>query len=325
MIDFKKIISISISCFFIYLCLKDIPLKNLFENIKFSYLTLFFAVILLFFINILKAYRLKILLKNYKKKKFKFYLRPILIRQFVNTTFIGNVGEIVTPLFLKKYFRCSYFEGLSIVISERLIDLTVITFIFGASLLFNELNLDKKVFYSYFIIYIVLIFFFLFLVNYKKKIFFVPKKTINNFKLGYRYSVKNLDILKVSFFLSFIIWSVFILIDFLLLKSFDITSPISSLPNIIFLTGVIVLSQLIPGAPASIGVFNYFVIETIAAFYNAQGIYYDLTVQIQLTSISIIILLIFIFPQVTWGGYIFYKEALLSIEKIKNYSKRYMK
>ena len=32
---------------------------------------------------------------------------------------------------------------------------------------------------------------------------------------------------------------------------------------------MIVFSQLIPGAPASVGIFNYFVIETIEAFYNA--------------------------------------------------------
>ena len=56
-----------------------------------------------------------------------------------------------------------------------------------------------------------------------------------------------------------------------------------------------------------------------------QGLNYDLTVQTQLTSISIIVLLIFILPHITWGGYVFYKEAVFSIEKIKDYSKRYMK
>ena len=85
------------------------------------------------------------------------------------------------------------------------------------------------------------------------------------------------------------------------------------------------LSQLIPGAPASIGIFNYFVIETIKAFYMVQDLNYDLKVQTQLTSISIIVLLIFILPHITWGGYVFYKEAVFSIEKIKDYSKRYMK
>ena len=325
MINYKKILSILISCFFIYLCLKDIPLKNLFNNIQFNIYLLIIAILLLFFINIIKAYRLKILLKNYKTKKFNFYLKPILLRQFLNTTFIGNIGEIITPVILKKYFKCTYFEGLSIVISERLIDLTVISFIFGISLLFSGLNLDNQIFYIYFVIYFFSILFFLFLVNYKKNIFFIPKKIIKNLKMGYMYSIKNIDVFLVSLLLSIIVWSVFILIDLLIFKSFKVTIQISTLSNIIFLTGMIVFSQLIPAAPASVGIFNYFVIETIEAFYNVQGIDYDLTIKTQLTSISIIVLLIFIIPNITWGGYVFYKEALFSIAKVKDYSKRYIK
>ena len=40
--------------------------------------------------------------------------------------------------------------------------------------------------------------------------------------------------------------------------------------DIIFITGVILVSQLIPSAPASIGVFNYFVIKTIEIFYQTK-------------------------------------------------------
>ena len=221
MINYKKILSILISCFFIYLCLKDIPLKNLFNNIQFNIYLIIIAILLLFFINIIKAYSLKVLLKNYKTKKFNFYLKPILLRHFLNTTFIGNIGEIITPVILKKYFKCTYFEGLSIVISERLIDLTVISFIFGISLLFSGLNLDNQIFYIYFVLYIFSILFFLFLVNYKKNIFFIPKKIVKNLKMGYMYSIKNIDVFLVSLLLSIIVWSVFILIDFLIFKSFN--------------------------------------------------------------------------------------------------------
>ena len=51
-------------------------------------------------------------------------------------------------------------------------------------------------------------------------------------------------------------------------------------------------------------------------FYIAQGISYDLTTQIELTSISIIVLLMYIIPDITWGGYIFYKETLGNLKKI---------
>ena len=71
-----------------------------------------------------------------------------------------------------------------------------------------------------------------------------------------------------------------------------------------------VLSQFIPAAPASIGVFNYFIIETIEAFYKAKNINYDLAIQTELTSISIIILLNYILPDITWGAYVFNNESL---------------
>tara|TARA_E500000178_G_scaffold356368_1_gene433743 strand:- start:3227 stop:4177 length:951 start_codon:yes stop_codon:yes gene_type:complete len=312
----KKILSISISCFFIYLCLKDIPLRNLFNSINFNLNFLIFAIISLFLINFLKAARLRLLMKNYKKRQFNFYFRPILLRQFLNTTFFLNAGELLTPITLKRYFRCSYFEGLSILFFERLIDLTVIAFIIGVSLLFNDFNLNYKIILIYFIVYLSLVFSLIFIVNFKKQIFFIPKNIIDNIVSGYNYSIKNKDILWMSLFFSLVVWAIFILIDLLIFKAFEITSPISSLSNIIFLTGVMVLSQFIPAAPASVGVFNYFIIETIEAFYNAKNLNFDLSIQTELTSISIIILLIYILPDITWGAYVFYKESLQNLKKL---------
>ena len=313
----KKAISILISCFFIYLCLKDIPLKNLFDKIDYNINLLLSALFLLFLINIVKSLRLKILLRNYKKKKFHFYFRPIILRQFFNTAFFLNAGEVITPLILRKYFKCSYFEGLSILFSERLIDLTVITLIFGVTLFFNNFDLDNKIIYGYFLIYFSLVAFFLFIINYKKKIFFISNSVIQNFILGYKFSIRNKDILWISFFLSFTIWLIFILIDLMIFRAFEITNPISTIPNIIFLTAVMVFSQFIPAAPASVGIFNYFVIQTIEFFYKVQGINYDLTTQIQLTSISVIVLLIYIIPDITLGSYVFYKESLQGLKKFK--------
>ena len=313
----KKIISILISCFFIYLCIKDIPIKNLLKGISYNLNILLLATLLLFLINFLKAFRLKVLLKNYKKTDFNFYLKPILLRQFLNTSFFFNIGEIFTPVVLKKYFKCSYFEGLSIIFSERLIDLTVITLIFGISLLYNDFNLGNNIIYGFFLVFLFLIFIFIFLVNYKKKILFIPENIFKNFALGYKYSVKNKNILWISFILSFLIWMFFIIVDLLIFRAFEITNSISTLPNIIFLTGVMVLSQFIPAAPASIGVFNFFIIETIKAFYIANGIEYDLIIQTELTSISVVVLIIYIIPDLTWGGYIAYKETLEGLKKIK--------
>ena len=121
-----------------------------------------------------------------------------------------------------------------------------------------------------------MIFLFLYVVKSKKKIFLIPQNINQKIISGYNLSIKNKDILWISFFLSFVVWVVFILIDLLIFKAFEITSLIVTLPNIIFLTGVMVFSQFIPAAPASIGIFNFFIIKTIEALYTVQCISYDL-------------------------------------------------
>ena len=123
---------------------------------------------------------------------------------------------------------------MSILFSERLIDLTVITLIFGVTLFFNNFDLDNQIIYGYFLIYFSLVAFFLFIINYKKKLFFISNSVIQNFILGYKFSIRNKDILWISFFLSFTIWLIFILIDLMIFRAFEITNPISTIPNIIF-------------------------------------------------------------------------------------------
>lgn len=320
----KKIVSILISIFFIYLCIKDIPINSLFKNIQFNLGLLIFAIILLFLINILKAFRLKILLKNYKNKKLEFYLKPILLRQFLNSAFIGNLGEFAVPYVFKKYLKISYSESLSLTIIERLLDLTFITLIFGITLFFNDLLFDKEMIYVYFSLYFFIVCVFIFILNSKKNIFFIPKKIINQFKEGYKKSISNYKILIYSIIYTVIIWLIFIVIDCFVFYSFDATRPIFTISNIIFITCVILVSQLIPSAPASIGVFNYFIIKTIEIFYETLGLSFDLEIQSDLASISIIILFVYILPDITWGAYIFYKELNKNIKKFIIYSNKYM-
>ena len=320
----KKIISLSVSIFFIYLCIKDIPLKILFSEINLRTDLIFLSVLLLYFVNILKAYRLKYILSNYKKKKFSFYLKPLLIRQFVNATFFGNLGEIIMPFIFKKYFRITYIEGFSITLIERLLDLSFITIIFGFFLFFNDLGIYKNIIFLYFFgffVFIFLIFYFM----QTKSIFFNKLKIIKYFQLGYKKSLKRNKFIYEIITLSFLIWTVFIIIDLFIFNAFEVTSKISSLPNIVFITGVVMISQFIPSAPSSIGVFNYLIIETIAKFYEVLNLEFSLQAQVELTSISMIILIIYILPDITWGAYLFFKETNLNLSKIKNYSIRYTK
>ena len=316
----KKIVPISISFFFIYLCFKDISFKNLFANLNFNIWLLIYGVLLLFFINYLKAYRFKILLKNYSNKSIKFYLKLVLIRQFLNSTFFGKIGELSVPFMLKKNLNISYLEGIAIIITERIFDLSLISLIFGVTLFFFNYDFISQLAIYYYLFYFLLIFFIIFLIKYNIKLFFLSKKKSNKFIIYINRTIENSNTFIKLFLITFLIWSIFILIDFLLLKSFEVTNSISSLSNVIFLTCVIFLSQLIPSAPSSAGLLNFFVIKTIERFYEILNLDYNLQIQTELTSISIILLLIYIFPDITWGTYVFLKETSLNIKKLHSNS-----
>ena len=66
----------------------------------------------------------------------------------------------------------TYIEGLSIVSIERLLDLSVISLFFGIGLYYIDFNFFNEIIILYFILYFSLILIFIFLINYKKKLFF---------------------------------------------------------------------------------------------------------------------------------------------------------
>ena len=69
----------------------------------------------------------------------------------------------------------TYIEGLSIVSIERLLDLSVISLFFGIGLYYIDFNFFNELIILYFILYFSLILIFIFLINYKKKLFFFQK------------------------------------------------------------------------------------------------------------------------------------------------------
>ena len=256
------------------------------------------------------------MLSNYKTKKFKFYLKLPLIRQFVNSTFFGNLGEFVMPFILKKNLKVTYVEGFSITVIERFLDLSLISLIFGICLFFNDLNIYKNLINLYFLIFFISIFLTLYVMR-TKNTFLTKIKLIKYFQRGfYKSFIRNKHLLNIVL-LTILIWVFFIIIDLLIFNAFEVTKKISSLPNVIFITGVIILSQFIPAAPSSIGIFNYLVIEAINQFYIINNLAFSLQTQAELTSISMIILLIYILPDITWGGYLFFKEAALNLKNLK--------
>ncbi len=319
----STIISFFISFLFLYLSVKDINLSDLFnQKIKVNYFYLFLASVILYLSIYIKAFRLKILLKNYKQLSLNTYTKPILIRHFLNATLPGNLGEIAKPFVLKDYLKKPYFECLSITIIERVFDLIVILLIFGVALFFNQIGLDL----SYIIIYMLFFLFglilFFFIIKNKFIIQLLPFNFLKQLKKGFFYALKDkkqiINLILITIFLWFLLCSA----DFFLFSSFHILSQILTIPNIIFLTGLTVVAQLIPSAPSSIGVFNYLIIEALEFFFRINNIDFDLNLKVQITSISFIVLFFSILPDITWGFFVFMKETEVKLKKLKSFVKK---
>ena len=321
--NFSTIISFFISFLFLYLSVKDIALGDLFnQKIKLNYSYIFLASIILYFSIFIKAYRLKILLKNYRQLNLSTYTKPILIRHFLNATLPGNLGEIAKPFILKDYLKKPYFECLSITIIERAFDLIIILLIFGIALFFNQIGLDFTYVVTYMLFFLLGLILFFFIINNKFFIQFLPFSFFKELKDGAFYALKDkYQIIKVLLITIFL-WFFLCMADFFLFSSFDILSGILTIPNIIFLTGLTVVAQLIPSAPSSIGVFNYLIIEALEFFFRINNIDFDVSLKAQITSISFIVLFISILPDITWGFFVFMKETALKLKDIKSFGKK---
>ena len=318
---FSTVVSFLISILFLYLSVKDINLSDLFNHqIKVNYLYLFLTSAILYLTIYIKAFRLKVLLKNYRQLNLDTYTKPILIRHFLNATLPGNLGEIAKPYILKSYLQKPYFECLSITIIERIFDLIIISLIFGVALMFNHIGLNLNFIILYMIFFFIGLISFIFLIKSNFIIKYFPLNFLKQLREGAFYALKDKDqIIKVSL-ITILLWIFLCLADFFLFSSFDVLSEILSIQNIIFLTGLTVVAQLIPSAPSSIGVFNYLIIEALDFLFRINNIDFDIALKAQITSISFIVLFFSILPDITWGFFVFTKETSIRIQDLKNFS-----
>ncbi len=320
---FSTIVSFFISFLFLYLSIKDINFSDLFnQKIKLNYFYIFLASVILYFSIYIKAYRLKILLRNYRQFNLNTYTKPILIRHFLNATLPGNLGEIAKPFILKDYLKKPYFECLSITIIERVFDLIIISLIFGVGLFFNQIGLDFTYVVIYMLFFLLGLIFFFFIINNNFVIKMLPFSFLKQLNEGAFYALKDkYQIIKVLLITIFL-WFFLCAADFFLFSSFDILNGILTIPNVIFLTGLTVVAQLIPSAPSSIGVFNYLIIEALEYFFRINNIDFDVSLKAQITSISFIVLLISILPDITWGFIVFMKETAVKLKDLKSFGKK---
>ena len=211
---------------------------------------------------------------------------------------------------------------MTITIIERIFDLIVITLIFGVALFFNQIGLDLSfliIFISLFFVGLVL-FFLIIKSNFISNFFYF--NFIKQLRDGATFALYDKFQIISTFLITFFLWFVLCAADFFIFSSFNILSNVLTIPNIIFLTGVTVVAQLIPSAPGSIGVFNYLIIEALEFFFKINNIDFDIMIKTQITSISFVVLLVSILPDITWGFTVFVKETSIKLQDLKIFSKK---
>ena len=121
--SFKKIIQgvigLTIGAFFLFITLRNKPLKNIFENVfDAKIFWVFMSAVLLLGVYIVRALRWNILLQNSHNPKYKNTFYSLLMGYFVNN-FTPKFGEIIRCTSISKSENIPFSKSLGIGIGFR--------------------------------------------------------------------------------------------------------------------------------------------------------------------------------------------------------------
>ena len=299
-INWKFILSISVSVLALFYTLNNFQVDKLFDiiaRVKLRYI--FSAVSLLILSVFLRALRWKLLFDN-KKISIKNLFNYQLIGYFGNNVFPLRAGEFLRCIFLSKDYNISKSTAFGTVVLERFLDIIGMIALLG-SLLFL-LEVEIQIIYWLVLVLLVIILFiiykFNFLYNGNNRILLIINDIMNGFR-----SLSYLNIIPTIIYTIFI-WSIYTIIVYLVQYSMNLNIDII---NCIFILFISSLALAIPSAPANIGTFELSVVSAM----NIIGIFmYQL-------EFAIILHLVTFIPYTIIGGilFIYYNYQVLGNKK----------
>lgn len=264
---FNLIVSIVISCIMLYLVFRKInfvEFVNYVSSAKLEYLLL--NLILGIILLLLRSYRWKTMLKEYKNFRLKNFFESTVLGLFFNTVLPFRMGDLLQGYFLAKKTMLPKSLTFSTVLLERFIDLfpPIIFIIIGSFfvVLPKQISLGLSV-----IVLLILVSFFVLILKYKdfllskllrysKKINFF-KKLVNVLEKFFSAieNIGNINVLYKIILLTFILWTGYSISMLLVCSSLEIKLP--SIWSGFLIQAVTALSVAIPSSPGYIGSWEF--------------------------------------------------------------------
>ncbi|UCH94894.1 MAG: flippase-like domain-containing protein [Candidatus Aminicenantes bacterium] len=274
----KLLLLIVIVGLLLYFSIKDIQFQKVMDEI--SRVKLIYPVVFLLGIYLqffIRAYRWGILLKPYKNKIPMVTLYNYIVIGFLLNLIPGKIGEPARGILLAGEEKISRSYGLASVVLERLIDSLMIVLLFLVSLFFVKDNpsplLNKLKETSFIIFPIILLFFLLFYLLNRERVFIHVEKMIRfisrilpgkireravlfglNFVKGLRLNLSFYNYMKLLLS-SIIVWLFLIPFYWFLMQGFEFGADVSMVETVPYFS-IIVVSAAVP-TPGMAGSFEW--------------------------------------------------------------------
>ena len=222
-------------------------------NIEYDFL--FYSIFVLLLSLSAIALRWKVMLPTLG---YKSAVESTFVRTSLNNILPVKIGEIGKIIYLKKKYKVKVSSTLSLLVIDRLMDIIclMITFSVGA-FIFNFQDIEMSFIFVFLSLILIIIFLiFLFIKNSLRLINkFRKNKKMTNFIIGSVKIFKSLSMKQISatFFISCIIWFLYILFLYLVLYSAGIDLQLREL---LLLFIAITVASAIPLLPSGIGVLE---------------------------------------------------------------------
>ena len=268
---------ILISLIFLGIVFYKIDFKEFFLNLrKVNFFYVFLALVISFISLFVRSIRWYYLLFPQKKVSLMSLVSATCVGQATNNLLPFRIGDLVQAHFLGRKEKISKSTVFSTVVLERLTDLIFLITIFFIISFFFVLPKKINIIVLTIIIFGLAIFFMLIL-KFEKQTETLAKKIISFFsgKVAERFTqlfqsfVTGFKILRQGhlllrvFFISFILWFIYILSIYVMFFAFRMSLPFSAA---IFFLAIVGISVTIPSSPGYIGTWEFFGVLALSFF-----------------------------------------------------------
>lgn len=306
----KFIVGLIISFFLLYLVFRKISINEVIKYIvSANVLYLVLALIFGFFLLLLRSYRWRLIIKDYKNFKISNFFESTVLGLFFNTILPFRIGDFIQGYSLARKTNFTKSLTFSSVLMERFVDLfPPIIFIITGSF-FIVLPKQISIFFSVLVL-LCLILGLILILKFKELII----KTIDNFSLKLKifkkiYNVVNNFFLAIENFkdisvlikvglLTFFLWFGYSFNMWLVCIALDIKLP--SVFSGMLVQAITSLSVVIPSSPGYIGSWEFMGMLALSVFSveKTKAVAFSLLSHI-LGMLPVVVLgLIFIFKEV---------------------------